>query len=370
MVPGPASLVSVATVVAQATPRPDGGPHLDVVTDALGLVTLLIAGTSAVAVLSTDLSDEVGDSAPMLIVLGSLLVGGIVGSLLRLESRIEGLGGWLQHRLSGEKGSAERARFVEGFVISSLVFCSGPLTILGSLNDGLGNGPDQILLKSALDGFAAIAFAASFGWGVAASVVTIVVVQGGLTLAGVALGDVLPDAHLAAITAVVGCLVGICGCSASARSRSPTCSPHWWWHRCSSRSRRPSTAESGPDELLVPVGLEGATVVRQGTAAIAASTASWRTRLDSGELGHARLRQRERRAEQQTDGRVLAARLADRTRKGRRRAACAGHRGRCRHGRAPRRRRRRSAAAPSVGPRRPPSSRSRNAAFADGVRCR
>jgi uncharacterized membrane protein YqgA involved in biofilm formation len=143
----------------------------------------------------------------MLIVLGALLLGGIAGSLLRLESRIEGLGGWLQRRLSGEAGSAERARFVEGFVLSSLVFCSGPLTILGALNDGLGNGPDQILLKATLDGFAAIAFAASFGWGVAASAVTIVAVQGSLTLAGVALGDVLPDAHLAAITAVGGLLL-------------------------------------------------------------------------------------------------------------------------------------------------------------------
>ena len=68
---------------------------------------------------------------------------------------------------------------------ASLVFCIGPLTILGSLNDGLGNGADQLYLKSALDGFAAIAFAASFGWGVAASVVTVVVVQGSLTLLGV-----------------------------------------------------------------------------------------------------------------------------------------------------------------------------------------
>jgi uncharacterized membrane protein YqgA involved in biofilm formation len=212
VVPGLASAVNVATVLAGATVGVALGNRLpartrDVVTDALGLVTLLIAGTSAVAVLSPDLAHAVGDSAPMLIVLGSLLVGGITGSLLRLESRIEGFGGWLQRRLSGETGSAERARFVEGFVVSSLVFCSGPLTILGSLNDGLGNGPDQILLKAALDGFAAVAFAASFGWGVAASAVTIVVVQGGLTLAGVALGDVLPDAHLAAITAVGGLLL-------------------------------------------------------------------------------------------------------------------------------------------------------------------
>lgn len=212
MVPGLATLVNVAAVLAGAVVGVALGNRLptrtrDVVTDALGLVTLLIAGTSAVAVLSPELSDAVGDSAPMLIVLGSLLVGGIAGSLLRLEARIEGLGGWLQGRLSGASGSAERARFVEGFVVASLVFCSGPLTILGSLNDGLGNGPDQILLKSALDGFAAIAFAASFGWGVAASVVTIVAVQGSLTLAGLALGDVLPDAHLAAITAVGGLLL-------------------------------------------------------------------------------------------------------------------------------------------------------------------
>lgn len=212
MIPGLATLVNVATVLAGAVLGVALGNRLptrtrDVVTDALGLVTLLIAATSAIAVLAPELSDEVGDSAPMLIVLGSLLVGGIAGSLLRLEARIEGLGGRLQRRLSGETGSAERARFVEGFVVSSLVFCSGPLTILGSLNDGLGNGPDQILLKATLDGFAAIAFAASFGWGVAASAVTIIAVQGSLTLVGVALGDVLPDAHLAAITAVGGLLL-------------------------------------------------------------------------------------------------------------------------------------------------------------------
>jgi len=212
MFPGIGTVVNVATVLVGSVIGVLVGHRLsqrtrDVVTDALGLVTLLIAGTSAMAVLSPELSDEVGDSAPMLIVLGSLLLGGIAGSLLRLEQRVEGFGGWLQRRLSGDTDSVERARFIEGFVVSSLVFCTGPLTILGSLNDGLGNGAEQILLKSVLDGFAAIAFAASFGWGVAASAVTIVVVQGGLTLVGVALGDVLPDAHLAAITAAGGLLL-------------------------------------------------------------------------------------------------------------------------------------------------------------------
>ena len=212
MIPGIGTLVNVATVLLGATLGVLLGNRLptrtrDVVTDALGLVTLLIAGISAMAVLDDDLADKVGDNAPMLIVLGSLLIGGIIGSLLRLESRVESLGGWLQGRLSGAGDSAERHRFIEGFVVSSLVFCTGPLTILGSLNDGLGNGADQLYLKAALDGFAAIAFAASFGWGVAASALTVLVVQGSLTVLGLLLGDVLPDAELAAITATGGLLL-------------------------------------------------------------------------------------------------------------------------------------------------------------------
>ena len=212
MIPGIGTIVNVATVLLGALIGVLLGNRLpvrtrDLVTDALGLVTLLIAGTSAMAVLDDDLADAVGGSAPMLIVLGSLLIGGIAGSLLRLEQRVESLGGWLQTRLTSDSGSVERHRFIEGFVVSSLVFCTGPLTILGSLNDGLGNGADQLFLKAALDGFAAIAFAASFGWGVAASAVTVVAVQGSLTLLGLALGDVLPDAHLAAITAAGGLLL-------------------------------------------------------------------------------------------------------------------------------------------------------------------
>jgi uncharacterized membrane protein YqgA involved in biofilm formation len=215
VIPGIGTAVNVATVLIGSVLGVLLGNRLpvrtrDVVTDSLGLVTLLIAGTSAMAVLDDDLSDAVGDSAPMLIVLGSLLVGGVVGSLLSLESRVESVGGWLQRRLTGDASTAERHRFIEGFVVSSLIFCTGPLTILGSINDGLGNGADQLFLKAALDGFAAIAFAAAFGWGVAASAITIVLIQGSLTVLGVVLGDVLPDAHLAAITATGGLLlVGI-----------------------------------------------------------------------------------------------------------------------------------------------------------------
>ncbi|HZI96527.1 MAG TPA: DUF554 domain-containing protein [Actinomycetales bacterium] len=186
----------------------------DVVTDGLGLMTLVIAALSAAAVLDADLVGAIGSSAPVLIVLGSVVVGGIIGSALRLESRLEQFGGWLRLRLVRRRGSGgaarsdeSHARFVQGFVTASLVFCVGPLTVLGSLSDGLGRGIDQLALKSTLDGFAAIAFAASFGPGVAASVVTVGVVQGSLTAVGVALGDVLPDAHVAALTATGGVLL-------------------------------------------------------------------------------------------------------------------------------------------------------------------
>ena len=220
MFPGTGTLVNVATVLLGATLGVLVGHRLpqrtrDVVTDALGLVTLLIAASTAAAVADPALVDAVGSSAPVLIVLGSLVIGGVVGSLLRIEMRLEHFGGWLRGRLlRGGGDRRDRERFVEGFVVSSLLFCVGPLTILGSLSDGLGRGADQLYLKAALDGFAAIAFAASFGWGVAASALAVLAVQGSLTLVGVVLGDVLPDAHVAALGAtgalmLVGVAIGL-----------------------------------------------------------------------------------------------------------------------------------------------------------------
>ena len=216
MFPGIGTVVNMATVLVGSCIGVLVGHRLpqrtrDVVTDGLGLVTLLIAASSATSIGDDAWARAVGGSAPMLIVLGSLLVGGIIGSLLGIEVRLEGFGGWLQSALGrravARGGGADRQRFIEGFVASSLVFCVGPLTILGSINDGLGNGADQLYLKAALDGFAAIAFAASFGWGVAASVVALLVVQGSLTVLGAALGDVLTDAEIAALTTTGGLLL-------------------------------------------------------------------------------------------------------------------------------------------------------------------
>jgi uncharacterized membrane protein YqgA involved in biofilm formation len=184
-----------------------------VVTDCLGLVTLLVAGLSAVAVTDPALRDAVGAGFPVLTVLGSLLIGSITGSALRIEDRLEGLAGriqaWVARRWRSEGGtdSAARERFIEGWLTASLLFCVGPLTILGSLNDGLGRGIDQLALKSVLDGFAAMAFAASFGVGVLLSAASVLVVQGLLTLFGVLLGGLVPDSHISALTATGGLLL-------------------------------------------------------------------------------------------------------------------------------------------------------------------
>ena len=239
---GSGTLVNVVTVLVGSGLGLALGARLPervrrVVTDGLGLVTLLVAATAAADVLDPSLADAVGGGGAMLVVLGAVLVGGIVGAALDLDERLVALGRLVERRLGrrsarGPEGGPARGpgapsagvggdgqddqdgqdangseRFVAGFVAASLVFCTGPLTVLGSLNDGLGNGAEQLYLKATLDGFAAVAFAATFGWGVAASVVTIVVVQGGLTLVGLVVGDVLPDPHVAALGATGGVLL-------------------------------------------------------------------------------------------------------------------------------------------------------------------
>ena len=223
--PGLGTVINVGTIVVGSLLGMAVGHRLSertrsVVTDCLGLTVLLMAGLSAAKVTDASLTAAVGTGAPVLIVLGSLLIGGIAGSLMRIEGRLESLAGAVQTRLARQPklvGAQEtgqnheaRERFIEGWLSASLLFCVGPLTILGSLSDGLGNGIDQLTLKSVLDGFAAVAFASSFGIGVLLSAVSVAVIQGLLTLLGVVMGSLLPDAHIAALTATGGLLlVGI-----------------------------------------------------------------------------------------------------------------------------------------------------------------
>lgn len=171
-------------------------------TDVLGLVTGLSAILSGRAILSEDLVTAVGSTWPLFIVLAALLVGGLIGSLLQIESRLESAGEWLKQRFAREEGS-----FVEGFLSAALVFCIGPLAIMGAFDDALGVGLDKLVLKSVLDFFAAIAFAASLGWGVAASAIAVGVYQGALTVLGVVLGSVWNSAQIDAMTAVGGLLL-------------------------------------------------------------------------------------------------------------------------------------------------------------------
>jgi uncharacterized membrane protein YqgA involved in biofilm formation len=147
----------------------------------LGLITLVIGVTMAIG------------TKNVLIPLFSILIGGIVGELLRIEDALERLGKWSEARLGSLLGG-DQSTFAQGFITASLVFCVGPLTILGSIQDGLMGDYTLLTVKSLMDGFAAMALAASLGAGVILSAVTVLVYQGGLSVAaalfGAALGGV------------------------------------------------------------------------------------------------------------------------------------------------------------------------------------
>jgi uncharacterized membrane protein YqgA involved in biofilm formation len=135
----------------------------------LGLFTLAIAISSALVTQNP------------LIVLGSLLIGALIGEWLNLEAKLEHFGQWLRRLLvRGDAGNA--SRFVEAFVTASLVFCVGPLTIQGAIEDGLMGDYTKLAIKAMLDGFAALAFATTLGPGVLASIIVILGFQGGISL--------------------------------------------------------------------------------------------------------------------------------------------------------------------------------------------
>ncbi len=166
------------------------------VLQAVGLVTLVIGARDALG------------TRNVVFPLVALILGGALGEALRIEDRLEALGGAIRRRFEKD-GGGDDARFVEGFVAASLLFCVGPLTILGSIRDGLG-GPDHaqlLLVKAALDGTVAIAFASTLGWGVGFSALTVIVVQGTLTLAAGAADRVLTDRMIVEMTAAGGVMV-------------------------------------------------------------------------------------------------------------------------------------------------------------------
>jgi uncharacterized membrane protein YqgA involved in biofilm formation len=157
----------------------------------LGLFTLVIGILSAQA------------TGNPLIVLGSLLVGALIGEALRIEAGLEKFGAWLQKLFSRGRGG-DAARFIEAFVTASLVFCVGPLTIQGAIEDGLTGDFTKLAIKAMLDGFAALAFASTMGVGVIASVIVIIIFQGGLSLLARLGADFFTAAMTAELTATGG----------------------------------------------------------------------------------------------------------------------------------------------------------------------
>jgi uncharacterized membrane protein YqgA involved in biofilm formation len=178
------------------------------VTDSLGLITIVLGGLNLMSLMDKEYAAAVTGPGTFFVVIFAILFGGIIGSFLKIEERLEGFGGWLQKTFSKKaQGSESRQRFITGFVDASLIFAIGPMAILGSMSDGLGQGSNTLVVKSILDGFASIAFAASLGWGVAASAITVGIWQGLLTGVAYFAGAGIPVAMVSAITATGGILM-------------------------------------------------------------------------------------------------------------------------------------------------------------------
>ena len=208
MFPGIGTLINVITIIGGASIGVLIGNRMkiatrDLLTDVLGLVTFLGAASALIPLWSSRYIDSLPSGWALLVVLGSLLIGGLIGSALNLENRLDGLGEKLRQRF----GASQESPFVEGFVSASLLFAIGPLAILGSISDGMSTGIDQLLLKSTLDFFAAMAFATSLGWGVAVSALPVGLYQGIWTVIGLALGKVLDGYQVDAMTVVGGIML-------------------------------------------------------------------------------------------------------------------------------------------------------------------
>ena len=210
MFPGVGTLINVVTIISGASLGVLVGNRMNtktrtLLTDVLGLVTLLGAGSALIPLWSKSYIHAFPQGWSLLIVLGSLLIGGLIGSALKLEDRLDLLGENLRIKFKASSDSP----FVEGFVSASLLFAIGPLAILGSISDGMGTGIDQLVLKSTLDFFASIAFATSLGWGVAVSALPVGIYQGVWTVIGLGLGEILDSYQVDAMT-IVGGIMLIC----------------------------------------------------------------------------------------------------------------------------------------------------------------
>ncbi len=161
----------------------------------LGLVTLVIG---------VDLALAWRDTSP-LYVLGGVLLGGLAGEALAIEARLERLGDTIQRRVEASRGSSSPVS--AAFFNASLLFCVGPLAVVGAIQDGLTGDYEALATKSLLDGFASNALSAALGWGVALAAVTVLVYQGALSLGATLFEDILQGEALHALTSAGGVLI-------------------------------------------------------------------------------------------------------------------------------------------------------------------
>ena len=205
---GSGTAINVATIILGASLGVFVGSRMpertrSLITDVLGLITILGAASALIPMWGDRYINALPKGATLLVILASLLIGGILGSAAKLENRLDSFGEYLRKKF----GAHESGTFIEGFVSASLLFAIGPLAILGSISDGMSTGIDQLLLKSSLDFFAAMAFAASLGWGVAASAIPVGIYQGIWTVIGLGLGSILSDYQIDAMTIVGGLML-------------------------------------------------------------------------------------------------------------------------------------------------------------------
>ena len=207
MFPGFGTVLNISTILLGSVLGIFIGEKLrdatrNLITDILGLVTMLGAAAAIIPLFKERFLDSIPSGWSTMPILLALLVGGVVGSALKLEERFENIGVFLRKKFRSNEGT-----FVEGFLDASLLFVIGPLAILGSISDGMGTGIDQLILKSILDGFAAMAFASILGWGVAASAIPVGIYQGIWTVVGALLGNVMLGYQVDAMTISGGLLL-------------------------------------------------------------------------------------------------------------------------------------------------------------------
>ena len=147
------------------------------------------------------------ESKNSLIVLGALIIGALLGEWIGIEDGLQSFGQMLEKRFSSDSETGSGSKFVRGFMVSSLLFCIGPMAILGSIQDGLNGNYEMLAVKSTLDGFAAIAFASTLGVGVMFSSLIILVYQGGISLLAGQLDAIVTDPMMAELIATGGVIL-------------------------------------------------------------------------------------------------------------------------------------------------------------------